>query len=164
MLVFTDYPAIYTQAYPTRNKASRTATERIFNYFILNFCIPQHIFHDQGKEFDNKFFHQLTKLCGVNQLSTTQYHPQINGSVERMNSMTFSMLKTLTDKGKTSRKDHINNCIFAYSCTKHSFTRCSPYHLLFRYKPHFPTDLTLGQSEASIRHSCKLAEGKKSEG
>ena len=140
LLVFTDYPAIYTQAYPTRNKASRTATERIFNYFILNFCIPQHIFHDQGKEFDNKFFHQLTKLCGVNQLSTTQYHPQ-----------------------KTSWKDHINNSIFAYSCTNHSFTRCSPYHLLFGYKPHLPTDLILGQSEVIIRHSCKLAEEKKSE-
>ena len=91
--VFTDNFTRYTQSYPTRNKASGTAAERVFNDFILRFDMPKHILHDQGKEFDNKFFHQLTKRCAVKQLRTTPYHPQTNEAVERMNSTTCSMLK-----------------------------------------------------------------------
>ena len=60
-------------------------SERIFNGFILRFGKPKHILHDQGKEFDNKLFHQLTnqltKLCGVKQPRNTPYHPQTNGTV-----------------------------------------------------------------------------------
>ena len=78
--------------------------------------MPKHTLHEEGKEFENKLFHQLTKLCGVKQLRTTTFHPQTNGAVERMNSTICSMLKTLTDKEKTTCwKDHINKLIFAYN-------------------------------------------------
>ena len=63
----------------------RRYSERIFNGFILRFGKPKHILHDQGKEFDNKLFHQLTnqltKLCGVKQPRNTPYHPQTTGTV-----------------------------------------------------------------------------------
>lgn len=59
----------------------RRYSERIFNGFILRFGKPKHIIHDQGKEFDNKLFHQLTKLCGVKQPRNTPCHPQTNGTV-----------------------------------------------------------------------------------
>ena len=36
--------------------------------FILRFGMPKQILHDQDKEFGNKRFTQLTKLCGVKQL------------------------------------------------------------------------------------------------
>ena len=86
LLVVTDPFTRYTQAYPTRNKALRTAAERIFSDFILRSGIPKYILHDQGKGSDSKFFHQLIKLYGVKQLRTTPYYPKTNGAVERMNS------------------------------------------------------------------------------
>ena len=131
LLVATYYCTRYTQAYPSRSKASRTAVERLFHDFILIFGMSKHILHDQGKEFDNRFFHQLTKLCGFKQLRSTLYHPQTNRAFEVMNSTICSMLKTLTDKEKTTWKDHINKLIFAYNWTKHSSSGYSPYYLLF---------------------------------
>ena len=97
-LVVTDHFTRYTQTYPTRNKASRTAEERMFNDFILTCGMSKHVFHDKGKEFDKKFFHQLKKLCGFKQLRTILCHPQTNGAAERKNSTICSMLETLTKR------------------------------------------------------------------
>ena len=72
LLAVTDHFTHYKQAYATRNNISRTA---LLNDFILSFGIPEHILHDQGKEFDKKLFHKLTKLCGIKPIRTTPYHP-----------------------------------------------------------------------------------------
>ena len=72
LLAVTDHFTHYKQAYATRNSISRTA---LLNDFILSFGIPEHILHDQGKEFDKKLFHKLTKLCGIKPIRTTPYHP-----------------------------------------------------------------------------------------
>ena len=53
----------------------------------------KHILHGQGEEFD-KLFHRLKHLRRVKQLRTTQYHPQTNGALERMNFTIYSMLRT----------------------------------------------------------------------
>ena len=105
---------------PYKNQPSRTAGEKVFIDFILRFDIPKHILHDQGKEFDNKPFNQLTKLCGVEELRTTLCTSQTNGAVERMNYTICSMLKTLTSKENTTWKYHINKMISTYYCKKDS--------------------------------------------
>ena len=49
LLVVTNHFTRYTQAYPTRNKAPRTAAERmIFNDFLLKSGMPKYILDDQG--------------------------------------------------------------------------------------------------------------------
>ena len=140
LLVVTDHFTV-----KDRHKSSPTVAERLFTDSILRFGIPTHILHDQSKAFDNKLFHNLTKLCIVKQLRTTPYHPQTNGAVKRMSSTTCCMLKI--GKEKTICKDHINKLIFVHNCTNHSSTGYSPYHLLFGYKPRLLMDLTLDRSQ-----------------
>ena len=45
---------------------------------------------------------------------------------ERMNKTIIQMLKTLSEKEKTSWKDHINKLTYAYNCTQHSSTGYAP--------------------------------------
>ena len=55
LLLLTDHLTRYTQAYPTKNKATKTAA-KLCNDFILRLDIPSEILHDHGGEFENDLF------------------------------------------------------------------------------------------------------------
>ena len=75
LLVITDHFTRYTQVYLTRNKEAKTAATKLFNDYILRFGTPGKILHEQGKEFENKLFTHLSRLCNIKRLRTTPYHP-----------------------------------------------------------------------------------------
>ena len=125
LIVITDHFTWYTQVYPTLNKETKTAAEKLFNDDVLGFGIPGKIIHDQRREFENKLF----QSCNIKQFRTTSYHPKCYGKVERMNKSIISMLKTLESTEKKSWKNHINKLVHAYNCTKNSSTGYASYCL-----------------------------------
>ena len=137
LLVLTDHFSKFVQVYPATNKSPKTAADRLYNDFMLR------ILHDQGREFENDLFSQLSKYCGIKRLRTTPYHPQTNGQRERMNQTILTMLKTLPEHQKTQWKNHVNKLVHPYNCTKHSSTGYSPYYLMFGRVPRLPIDLIL---------------------
>ena len=143
ILVITDNFSRFAQAYPTRNKEAKTATEKLYNDFILRFGALRSILHDQGRESENGLFKHFSKLCSIQQLRTSPYHPQGNGQCKRMNKIIVNMLKTLVQENKISWKDHLSKLVYAYNCTKHSTTGYSPFYLLFGRNPRLPVDLLL---------------------
>ena len=76
ILIVIDQFTRYSQAYATTNKSAKTATEKLFNGFVLKFGTPYRILHNQGKEFENKLFDELEKYFGIKRCRTTSLNVQ----------------------------------------------------------------------------------------
>ena len=146
ILLLTDHFTRYTQAYPTKNKAAKTAGNHLYDDYILRFSIPSKTLHDQGGKFENDLFKNLANLLGIQNLHITPYYSHTNGLTERMNQTVLSMLRTLPEKYKSSWKNHLSKVIYAYNCTRHSSTGYSPYYLIIGRKPWLLIDLILRSS------------------
>ena len=151
ILTIVDHFTRYLQAYATRNKSALTAARILYNDYIPRFGIPANILHDRGKEFVNKIFQELNRLCGIRNLRTTPYHPMSNGQCERMNGTILRMLKTLEESQKSRWKDHLNKVVHAYNCSKNSTTGFTPFYLLFARNPRLPIDTLLPSEDKEQR-------------
>ena len=126
IMLIVDHFTKLVQGYAARNKSEHTAAERLFNEYFPHFGFPSQIIHDQGGEFGNKMFKQLSELSGIKNLRTIPYHPEGNGIVERMNRTLLGMLRTLPEKYKSHWKDYLNLLLHAYNCTRHNTNGYSP--------------------------------------
>ena len=75
ILTITDHFTKFAQAYPLRNTEAKTVAKVLYFEFMQRFGAPRRLLHDQGKEFENRLFHQLQEHMGVERLRTTPYHP-----------------------------------------------------------------------------------------
>ena len=127
ILVVTDHFTRFSQAYPTRNKTSRAAADKLFNHFILQYGFPKRIHHDLGGEFNSNLFKHLHKLAGIKMSNTTPYHPQGDGQCERLNRTVINMLKSIPENEKNNWMAHLPKLMFAYNSTKNKTTQFSPF-------------------------------------
>ena len=110
---------------------------------MLRFCLSGKILHDQGRKSENTLFSQLSKYYSIKRLRTTPYHPKTKDQTERMNQTMLAMLKTLLQHHKKQWKNHVNNLVRVYNCTKHSSTSYSPYYVMLGRVSHLPIDFIL---------------------
>jgi transposase InsO family protein len=157
-LVVTDHFTRFTQVYPTRNKGSKAAADKIFNHFIMQYGFPARIHSDRGGEFTSSLFQELHKLTKIKSSKTTPYHPQGNGLCERFNRTMINMLKSLSEEAKKDWKSHLPKLSFAYNSTIHKSTGYSPFKLLMGKESKLPIDFVLGLAERDEKLQDKTYE------
>lgn len=82
-----------TRAVPTAKTSATQVANIILEHWIVPFDIPSYVLPDHGPQFVSKFFATICGFLDVRHLTTTAYHPQTNGQVERFNKTIVTRLR-----------------------------------------------------------------------
>ena len=141
VLMVVDHLTRYVQAFVTKNHTARTTARVLYNNYFSVFGFPQCLMSDQGTEFCGNVIAAMCSLLGVEKIRTTPYHPQTNGSAERVHQTLQRMIGKLHPEKRKKWPAHIALIIIAYNSTRSLVTGYSLYYLMFGRRPWLPIDL-----------------------
>ena len=107
VLVVVDHFTRYVQAYVTKNHMARTTARVLNNNYFSVFGFPQCLMSDQGTEFCGKVIAAMCSLLGVEKIRMSPYHPQTNGSAERVHQTLQRMIGKLDPEKRKKWPAHI---------------------------------------------------------
>lgn len=76
---FTRWP----EAIPLSDTSASSCARAVVTHWVSRFGIPSEISSDKGAQFTSKLWEAMAQLLGMQHRTTTAYHPQANGLVER---------------------------------------------------------------------------------
>ena len=89
---FTRWP----EAIPLPDAHASTCAAAFVHHWIARFGVPEDIVSDRGRQFTSALWAEFSKLFGIETHTTTAYHPQSNGMVERFHRQLKAALKART--------------------------------------------------------------------
>ena len=104
----TKWPEVYPVPDQTAHTIARTLVEGI----ISRHGVPTEVLSDRGRNFLSDLMREVYHLMGIHKVSTTAYHPQSDGLVERFNRTLTDMLSKVVDRQR--RDKHLPYVLFAY--------------------------------------------------
>ncbi|MCG7879549.1 MAG: hypothetical protein JAY78_24875, partial [Candidatus Thiodiazotropha taylori] len=109
-------------------------TETVANALIEIFSrtgIPKEILSDQGSNFTSALMRELCKLLNIKKLTSTPYHPEANGLVEKFNGTLKKMLSCFVENEKEDWDKYLPYLLFSYREVPQDTTGFSPFELLY---------------------------------
>lgn len=88
----------WVEAIPLQSATAETTADCLIANWISRYGIPESITTDRGPNFQSELFNHLLKRLGCTHYSTTAYHPQHNGLIERFH-------RTVKDSLRASSKN-----------------------------------------------------------
>ncbi|GFX87594.1 transposon Ty3-I Gag-Pol polyprotein [Trichonephila clavipes] len=74
----------WIEVIPLSNTTAETVAREFYSHWISHFGMPYRVITDQGTQFRSELFKNIGIICGFKVCTTTSYHPQCNGKIERI--------------------------------------------------------------------------------
>ena len=130
ILTIQDNFTKYSLAIPLPNHQASTIADAFVKKLICIFGSPKGVLTDQGRDFLSNFLKRLAKRFRIKQFRTTAFHPQSNGSLERLHHVLGEYLKQFVAKN-SEWDDWLELAMFSYNTSVHEGIKCTPYELVF---------------------------------
>ena len=130
ILTVVDYATRYPEAAVMKRIDTETVAEGLLGIWA-HIGIPREILTDQGTQFMGGVMEAVYRLLSIRHLTTTPYHPQCNGLVEKFNGTLKLMLKKLCDGHPRNWDRYIPAVLFAYREVPQTSLGFSPFELVY---------------------------------
>jgi len=153
LLVVIDCFIRWVKAFPLKNFRAKTVAEIFVNQVVSRFGVPSELHTDQGRNFDSRFFAELSQVLGIKKTRTTPFHPQSNGMVERQHQTIIEYLAKFVSENQRDWDQWIGMCLLAFRLARHEATKISPAEMCFGRDLKLPLDLLRGNPPDKLRCS-----------
>jgi hypothetical protein len=131
IFVIKDYLTKHVWLVPLKTKGALEVAEAFVRHFVCQAGIPDTVVSDRGNEFVNSILVNVSKILGINRISTTPYMPRSDGFVENHNKTMKDQLFNYCD---TLKQDDWNIYLpvvqLQYNTTVSLATGYTPYMLM----------------------------------
>ena len=83
LFTMVDRSTRWLEAVPIKSITAQQCVDTFIGTWVARYGVPATITSDQGRQFTSALWTGLHKLLGAQLITTTAYHPQSNGMVER---------------------------------------------------------------------------------
>lgn len=140
-IVVVDYYTKWVIAKPVPTADSKHLVDFLVRHFVLQHGAPVFLISDRGKCLTSLFAEEMYRALQTNHLTTTAYHPQCNGLVERFNHTFAEMLSMYVSSFHNNWDESIDFVVFAYNTSRQESTGYSPFFLLYGREALLPIDV-----------------------
>ena len=125
-------------------------TTRLFLKHVVKYWgLFKYIISDRDPRFTGKFWTEFFKLMGSELHFSTSFHPQIDGQIERVNTLLELYLKHFMSANQKDWVKLLDIAQFSYNLQRSETTNKSPFELDTRQQPLTPHTLTIGYTRRS---------------
>jgi hypothetical protein len=135
ILVFADHFSKWVEAIAVPAADAATTADALYRNIFCRFGTPTTLLSDRGTHFTADLVASLCRFLGIDRRTSTAYHPQTQGLVERFNGTLLNMLAKFTSSDQHDWDLHLPAVTWAYNTSEHASTGFSPYEILFGTAP-----------------------------
>ena len=165
----------YAEAIPLRSIKAKPVGEAL-RAFFTRFGLPKEVQSDQGSNFTSRLFQEELYALGIRQVTSSAYHPQSQGALERFHQTLKSMIRTYCEDHKRDWDEGIPLLLFAVREVVQESLGFSPFELVFGRSVRGPLKLVkekllsektdesvlsyITQLKERLKEACELAHAK----
>jgi transposase InsO family protein len=121
---------------PCNKTLTSEATARLLlDNLYKCFGLPDKIISDRGPQFASKAFVELLKLLGIKSALSTAYHPQTDGTTERVNQEVEAYLSIYCASHPEEWPRALSTLEFTHNNRRHADRLQTPFELMFGESP-----------------------------
>jgi hypothetical protein len=143
-----DYFSRFAVTVALTSTDSKAIASAFLDEVICKHGKPRALLSDRGSNFLSSLMNELYVVWGIDKKTTTAYHPQTNGLVERFNGTLVKMLSTVCIAAEEDWFSYVQPATFAYNTSVQATIEESPYFILYGRDACLPSDAFLSNPES----------------
>ncbi|XP_066946149.1 uncharacterized protein [Macrobrachium rosenbergii] len=149
--IFTmmDKMSRYPEAIPLRSIKSAKIVEVLINFFT-RFGMPKVVQSDCGTNFVSKYFKEKMAELGIKHVTSSPYHPESQGALERFHQTLKSMIRKYCLSHGSEWDKELPYLLFAFRSAPSQSLGLSPFNLVFGHCVRGPLDVVRESWEGDI--------------
>ncbi len=141
LVVLQDYFTKWPEAIALKTVESDAIQNWLLSDVIPRYGVFNELVTDQGVQFISRSFQDFCKNLGIKHKTTSPFHPQTDGMVEKFNRTFLNMVRNYVSENQTDWSSHVPLLLYSYRTAVHDSIGVSPAEALQVRKLNLPLDV-----------------------